>query len=311
MEGIYCGKENCYDVLGVTRDSTRNEIAKKYRSLAKKYHPDLHREPEAKEAAEEQFKLIATAYETLKDEGSRQDYDYMLDHPEEYYNIYYRYYRRRMAPQVDIRIVIFVTISIISVIQYYSRWQNYEFAIKSFMAVPKYKNQALNIAKEEGLLPNERKVRGEKAISEQEKEKIIKKIIEEKMDIKGAYAKPTWTDILWVQIIIFPYTLLKYIHFYLSWFVRHTIMQQPYDEEEKLYIIRRYLKMGEQRFNSECGDMKEEFLRREMWIRENFDEWFKEEQEKIKREFADNSRYKRQRRYLKNHGVPRDRKSVV
>ena len=36
----------------------------------------------------------------LKDEESREEYNYMLDHPEEMWQNYYRYYRRRMAPKV-------------------------------------------------------------------------------------------------------------------------------------------------------------------------------------------------------------------
>ena len=61
-------------------------------------------------------------YEILKDDESRTDYDYMLDNPDEFYSHYYRYYRRRMAPKVDIRIVLAVTISIISGIQYFTSW---------------------------------------------------------------------------------------------------------------------------------------------------------------------------------------------
>lgn len=160
LDGIYCGRNNCYDVLEVTREATKQEIARSYRKLAKLYHPDLHRGEEAKEKAEEQFKIIATAYEILKDDESRTDYDYMLDNPDEYYAHYYRYYRRRMAPKVDVRIVIIVTISIISAIQYYSGWQRYDEAIKYFMTVPKYRNRAMDIAKQEGLLADDKKVRG-------------------------------------------------------------------------------------------------------------------------------------------------------
>ena len=46
---------------------------------------------------------VATAYETLRDEESRADYDYMLDHPEEMWRNMYRYYRRRVGPKVDVR----------------------------------------------------------------------------------------------------------------------------------------------------------------------------------------------------------------
>lgn len=41
----------------------------------------------------------------------------MLDHPEEYYSHYYAYYRRRLAPKVDVRIVILVTVCAISIFQ--------------------------------------------------------------------------------------------------------------------------------------------------------------------------------------------------
>lgn len=41
----------------------------------------------------------------------------MLDHPEEYYSHYYTYYRRRLAPKVDVRIVILVTVCAISLFQ--------------------------------------------------------------------------------------------------------------------------------------------------------------------------------------------------
>ena len=81
----------------------------------------------------------------------------MLDHPEEMWQNYYRYYRRRMAPKVDVRIVIAVSISLISFVQYYSAWTNYEEAIKYLSNVPKYRMQATQIAKDEGMLKVDKK----------------------------------------------------------------------------------------------------------------------------------------------------------
>jgi DnaJ family protein C protein 25 len=72
LEGIYCGRKNCYDVLNVTRESSRSDISKQYRKLAKIYHPDTPT------GDEEKFKEIANANEILKDEEARRDYDYML-----------------------------------------------------------------------------------------------------------------------------------------------------------------------------------------------------------------------------------------
>lgn len=72
LEGLYCGTEVCYDVLGVTREATKAEIARAYRQLARRYHPDRFRpgepgsEGETRESAQSRFLLVATAYETLK-----------------------------------------------------------------------------------------------------------------------------------------------------------------------------------------------------------------------------------------------------
>lgn len=55
-----------FSVIDVTRDATKSEISKSYRQLAKKYHPDMHRDPKSKEEAEEKFKQIATAYVETK-----------------------------------------------------------------------------------------------------------------------------------------------------------------------------------------------------------------------------------------------------
>eukprot|EP00064_Thunnus_orientalis_P006894 superscaffoldBa00000739_g6913 len=153
VEGLYCGTEVCYDVLGVTREASKAEIARAYRQLARRYHPDRFRpgepgsEGETQESAQKKFLLIVTAYETLKvgptnvlvcvcvcagaqDEDTRRDYDYMLDHPEEYYQHYYAYYRRQLTPKVDVRVVILVTICAISIFQVYKKEQEEEMKIK-------------------------------------------------------------------------------------------------------------------------------------------------------------------------------------
>ncbi len=61
-----------YDVLGVKKDATQDEIKSAYRKLARQYHPDLN--PNNPEAAEK-FKEISEAYDTLGDEKKRAEYD--------------------------------------------------------------------------------------------------------------------------------------------------------------------------------------------------------------------------------------------
>ena len=61
-----------YDVLGITKTATQEEIKKAYRKKAIKYHPDKN---EGDKTASEQFKKISQAYETLSDDKKRQIYD--------------------------------------------------------------------------------------------------------------------------------------------------------------------------------------------------------------------------------------------
>ena len=65
------GSESYYDVLGLPRNATETDIKKAYRNLAKKYHPDVCKEP----GAEEKFKSINEAYDVLSDETKRRQYD--------------------------------------------------------------------------------------------------------------------------------------------------------------------------------------------------------------------------------------------
>lgn len=65
-------KRDYYEVLGIDKNASEDEIKKAYRKLAIKYHPD--RNPDSKEA-EEKFKEAAEAYDVLHDPQKRQQYD--------------------------------------------------------------------------------------------------------------------------------------------------------------------------------------------------------------------------------------------
>jgi molecular chaperone DnaJ len=64
-------KRDYYEVLGVTRDASQDDIKKTFRKLAFQYHPDRNKEP----GSEEKFKEISEAYAVLSDEQKKAQYD--------------------------------------------------------------------------------------------------------------------------------------------------------------------------------------------------------------------------------------------
>jgi curved DNA-binding protein len=79
MVGLWTGPmkfKDYYTILGVDRDSSQDQIKKAYRKLARQYHPDVAKEAEA----EERFKEISEAYQTLSDPEKRKAYDELGRH---------------------------------------------------------------------------------------------------------------------------------------------------------------------------------------------------------------------------------------
>jgi molecular chaperone DnaJ len=69
------GKRDYYEVLGVDRNASDDDIKKAFRKLARQHHPDLHSDQAHKKAAEEKFKEAGEAYEVLSDPDRRRKYD--------------------------------------------------------------------------------------------------------------------------------------------------------------------------------------------------------------------------------------------
>ena len=64
-------KRDYYEVLGISKGASKDEIKKAYRKLSKQYHPDLNKEA----GSEDKFKEVAEAYEVLSDDNKRARYD--------------------------------------------------------------------------------------------------------------------------------------------------------------------------------------------------------------------------------------------
>jgi len=114
---MYCGKDNCYELLGIDRSAEAASIKKVYRKLSMQWHPDKN--PDRKEEATAKFQKIAAAYEVLSATDMREAYDYYLDHPEEQMYNTMRYYRAAYQPQTPLWAVALGLSIIVSVLQYF------------------------------------------------------------------------------------------------------------------------------------------------------------------------------------------------
>lgn len=310
IPGLYCGLENCYDVLGVTKDTTRDELTRSYRNLARKHHPDRYFKEDEKAEATEKFRLIATAYEVLKDDESRKDYNDMLENPDHYLQHYYRYYRRVYTRRVDVHWVILGTITVISLLQYFTSTSTYKKAIDNCCSKDsKPWRYAKRIAQERGLLPiNLKKLRKDssgskknrsqsKAEMREMEEMIIRQIIEENVDQILIIEKPELKNILWIQIFLLPITLYKYISWCLHWMYHYDIKGEEYSREDKEYLICKLFGLNQKVLEHKYG--MENLLKRELWKKENFCGL---QQAEIRAQVAENPRLKREIRYMKKGG---------
>ncbi|XP_065844551.1 dnaJ homolog subfamily C member 25-like [Oscarella lobularis] len=295
--GLYCGHENCYDVLDISRDADKAELGKAYRKLARKYHPDRNKDP----GAEEKFLQIANAYEILKDDEARRDYDYMLDNPEEYYAHYYRYYRRRVAPKVDVRVVIAGVITFVSVFQYLHRFWRYRDAVRYLLEQPKYRSKAIEVAKSKGLMDSIRRRKRPKEEIKAEEEAILREVIEETVDIKGGYSKPRLVDVLWVQILLSPFYIFKYFYWLVMWQWKYRIKGLDYEDEDQSYLTRKALKLTQTQWESVGNEKQIEFVQKRLWIGENYAAFIKKQEEEARVKNAESSKFRRYRRFMKYH----------
>lgn len=117
---IFCGAENCYDIVGVPRSATAAEIRQAYRQLSVTMHPDKSTAANATE----RFQKLGKAYEVLKGNESRPLFDYYLDHPWDYFKVSGKHYMRN-APKSSVFVVLTVVLLLLSILLWHVQMQNH------------------------------------------------------------------------------------------------------------------------------------------------------------------------------------------
>lgn len=128
--------------------------------------------------------------------------------------------------------------------------QKYSEALKYAKEQLKFRNMAIDIAKERRLLEFDKQGKVKKKQSNgTDIEDILGQIIEENISVSGGYKKESVKDTLLVYILLLPIELYRQSIWWSKWILKYWIRKEEYDEEAKLYLIRKNLKVSEDQFN--------------------------------------------------------------
>ncbi|KZV55183.1 Chaperone DnaJ-domain superfamily protein [Dorcoceras hygrometricum] len=271
---IYCDEDDCYDLLGVTQTANSSEIKKAYYKLSLKYHPDKNPDPDSRKL----FVKIANAYEILKDETTREQYDYAIAHPEEVFYNTARYYHAYYGHKTDTRAVLIGLLLVLSAFQYLNQWTRYNQAVDMVKRTPAYKNKlkALELERLGGVT---KKKKSSKQIDKNMEEELSKEL---ELQIKGA-EKPTVWGLFGIRVILLPYTVGKLLLWNGCWFWRYKVKRAPYSLEDASYLTRRSLGVPFESWIYMDASTRENLVGRRLWERTNFESYVAEMRKESKR----------------------------
>ncbi|KAG4998406.1 hypothetical protein AAZX31_10G239800 [Glycine max] len=271
---IYCDEDDCYDLLGVTQSANASEIKKAYYKLSLKYHPDKNPDPESRKL----FVKVANAYEILKDEATREQYDYAIAHPEEVFYNTARYYRAYYGHKTDPRAVLVGLLLILSGFQYLNQSTRYNQAVAMVKKTPAYKNKlrALELERSGGVT---NKKKSQKNMDKKTEEDLSKEL---DLQITGAEMPSVW-KLLGVRFVLLPYTLGKLLLWTACWFWRYKVKKYPYSLEDASYLTQRSLSIPLDRWRNIDEATKEDLVLRRLWEKSNLENYVAEMRKESKR----------------------------
>ncbi|XP_042456398.1 dnaJ protein ERDJ7-like [Zingiber officinale] len=271
---IYCDDDDCYDLLGVSQSANASEIKKAYYKLSLKYHPDKNPDPESRKL----FVKIANAYEILKDEATREQYDYAIAHPQEVFYNTARYYRAYYGHKTDPRAVLVGLILVVSALQYLNQWSRYTQAVAMVKKTPAYKNRLKALELERSGSGTNRK-KGQKQIDKKVEDELSGEL---ELHIQGAERPSIW-NLIGVQFILLPYTLGKLLIWQTCWFWRYQLKKLPYSWNDACYLTQKSLRVPFEAWRNIDESMKANLVQKRLWEKTNMEIYMEEMRKESKR----------------------------
>ncbi|CAA7394487.1 unnamed protein product [Spirodela intermedia] len=270
---IYCGEDDCYDLLGVKQNANASEIKKAYYKLSLKHHPDKNPDPESRKV----FLKIANAYEILKDEETREQYDYAIAHPEEVFYNTARYYHAYYGHKTDPRAVLIGLLLVVSALQYLNQWSRYTQAVAMVKRTPAYKNKlrALELERTGGVT-NKKKAR--KPMDKKTEEELSNEL---QLQIQGA-DKPSIWKLVGVRFLLLPYLLGKLLLWRCCWLWRYRVRKGPYSWNDACYLTQKCLKVSSSAWLNIDESTKSDLVQRRLWENENMENYLSESRKESK-----------------------------
>ena len=286
---MYCGKDNCYELLGVKEDAKLKDIKKAYYNISLTYHPDKNPSKDA----HDRFTKAANAYEILSDKDSRKKYDYALAHPEEFLYNRMQYYTMVYAPKTDLRLVLLATVAALSVLQYYGTKARYERALTYAQRTNRFKGR-LKVLEQEWLDAQEAEARtkassgkyGAKAAKRvgaapgKAKKAVVPEHVREELKasipLDLGCEPPDWWKTLGGQLVLLPRTVYRYTTFNARWTYLYRFKRIPFSDApfaDRAHVSQQLLlKMGvSQTYQDDLSESQiASLVQKEIWVAENF-----------------------------------------
>lgn len=306
-QNIFCGKHDCYKILGFDYEEwgraapSKKELTQSYRTMSKIWHPDKNKDKGAKK----RFMKINKAYQVLTDKKLRKEYDHMRERPDIYFQKYGSTTIYHYAPKSDTVFVVLLLLVVFNGLLWFAqkqRWQQIadrvvKDAVEGLKATEGGSTESLLLRrKAEAMLKEQKAAAGEatddskkngkkskikltkKEMREKENEDLkplIEELVKEIHDFGAGFHLPTWRDLLIVRMVKWPVYIVGGIVWQTKYLFRR-LRKCELNEDERMVLTQRAV--GPVGWEAASDEDREEMLTRDLWVMENLELWLEDQE---------------------------------